>query len=132
MVAPLGVPADRAKALRAAFTKAKENFPFFRFVEAKLRVNNPDEAERSRDLFPMLLMDDHFFPLDGQVSRQGILRILEEHKSGGALPPTVGQADIDQVLRKELVEEAWLEVSQTDEVKRNLEILQPVIERVGY
>ena len=66
------------------------------------------------------------------MSSQGILRILEEHKSGGALPPTVGQADVDQVLRKELVEEAWHEVSQTDEVKRNLEILQPVIERVGY
>lgn len=114
------------------FMRIKENFPFFRFVEAKLRVNNPDEAERTRDLFPMMLMDDHFFPLDGQVSSQGIMRILEEHKSGGALPPTVGQADVDEVLRKELVEEAWLEVSQTDEVKRNLEILQPVIERVGY
>ena len=33
------------------FMRIKENFPFFRFVEAKLRVNNPDEAERSRDLF---------------------------------------------------------------------------------
>lgn len=114
------------------FMRIKENFPFFRFVEAKLRVNNPDEAERTRDLFPMMLMDDHFFPIDGQVSGQGILRILEEHKSAGVLPPTVGQADVDQVLRKELVEEAWLELSQTDEVKRNLEILQPVIERVGY
>jgi hypothetical protein len=114
------------------FMRIKANYPFFRFVEAKLRVNNPDEAERTRDLFPMMLMDDHFFPLDGQVSSQGILRILEEHKSGGALPPTVGQADVDAVLRKELVEEAWQEVSQTDEVKRNLEILQPVVERVGY
>jgi len=114
------------------FMRIKDNFPFFRFVEAKLRVNNPDEAERTRDLFPRILMDDHFFPLDGQVSSQGILRILEEHKSGGTLPPTVGQADVDQVLRKELVEEAWHELSQTDEVKRNLEILQPVIERVGY
>ena len=45
--------------------RIKENYPFFRFVEAKLRVNNPDEAERARDLFPMMLMDDHFFPLDG-------------------------------------------------------------------
>jgi hypothetical protein len=34
--------------------------------------------------------------------------------------------------RRELVEEAWAEVSQTEEVKRNLERLQPVIERVGY
>jgi len=74
--------------------RIKENFPFFRFVEAKLRVNNPDQAERTRDLFPMMLMDDHFFPLDGQVSSQGIMRILDEHKSGGALPPTVGQADV--------------------------------------
>jgi ABC-type nitrate/sulfonate/bicarbonate transport system substrate-binding protein len=114
------------------FMRIKENFPFFRFVEAKLRVNNPDEAERTRDLFPMMLMDDHFFPLNGLVSSEGILRILEEHKAGGALPPTMGRADVDEVKRTELVEEAWSEVSQTDEVKRNLERLQPVIERVGY
>jgi hypothetical protein len=30
------------------------------------------------------------------------------------------------------VEEAWAEVSQTDEVKRNLERLQPAIEKYGY
>jgi hypothetical protein len=77
-------------------------------------------------------MDDHFFPLNGLVSSEGILRILEEHKAGGALPPTMGRADVDEVKRTELVEEAWSEVSQTDEVKRNLERLQPVIERVGY
>ena len=80
----------------------------------------------------MMLMDDHFFPLDGLVSSEGILRILEEHKAGGALPSSVGPADVDEVRRTELVEEAWREVSQTDEVKRNLERLQPVIERVGY
>ena len=114
------------------FMRIKENYPFFRFVEAKLRVNNPDEAERARDLFPMMLMDDHFFPLDGQVSAEGIRRILEEHKAGGALPASIGGADIEEVLRKELVEEAWHEVSQTDEVKRNLEHLQPVITRVGF
>ena len=114
------------------FMRIRENYPFFRFVEAKLRVNNPDEAERTRDLFPMMLMDDHFFPLDGQVSKEGIARILEEHKSAGILSPSVGRADIDAVVQTELVREAWAEVSQTDEVKRNLERLQPVIERVGY
>jgi hypothetical protein len=31
-----------------------------------------------------------------------------------------------------LVREAWAELSQTDEIKRNLERLQPVIERHGY
>ena len=45
---------------------------------------------------------------------------------------SIGRADVEEVLRKELVEEAWQEVSQTDEVKRNLERLQPVIERVGF
>ena len=114
------------------FMRIKENYPFFRFVEAKLRVNNPDEAERTRDLFPMILMDDHFFPLDGQVSKEGIARILEEHKSAGVLAASIGQADIDEVVQTELVQEAWAELSQTDEVKRNLERLQPVIERVGF
>ena len=114
------------------FMRIRENYPFFRFVEAKLRVKNPDEAERTRDLFPMMLMDDHFFPLDGQVSKEGISRILEEHKSAGVLSPSIGRADIDKVVQTDLVQEAWAEVSQTDEVKRNLERLQPVIERVGY
>ena len=57
---------------------------------------------------------------------------LEEHKAGGALPSSVRRADVDEVRRTELVEEAWAEASQTDEVKRNLEILKPVIERVGF
>ena len=35
-------------------------------------------------------------------------------------------------MRQELVQEAWAEMSQTDEVKRYIERLQPVIERVGY
>ena len=114
------------------FMRIQENYPFFRAIEARLRINNPDEAERTRDLFPMMLMDDHFFPLDGQVSSEGIWRILEEHKSGGALPSSVRRADVDEVRRTELVEEAWAEVSQTEEVKRNLEKLRPVIERVGF
>ncbi len=46
--------------------------------------------------------------------------------------PTISQQNVDQALRKELVEHVWAEVSQTDEIKRNLEKLQPVIERVGY
>ena len=45
------------------FMRIKENYPFFRAIEAKLRVNNPDEAERTRDLFPIMLMDDHFFSI---------------------------------------------------------------------
>ena len=73
-----------------------------------------------------------FFSLDGQVSKEGILRILEEHKSAGVLSAAIGRSDVDEVVGKELVEEAWTEVSQTDEVKRNLERLQSVIERVGY
>ena len=101
-------------------------------VEAKLRVNNPDDAERTRDLFPEMLMEDHFFPLDGQVSAEGVWRILEEHKAGDALPASVRRSDVDEVLRTELVQEAWTEVSQTDEVKYNMERLRPVIERVGY
>jgi hypothetical protein len=48
------------------------------------------------------------------------------------LPSSTGRRDVDEVRRTELVEEAWHEVSQTDEIKRNLERLQPVIERVGY
>ena len=114
------------------FMRIKENFPLFRAVEAKLRVNNPDDAERTRDLFPEMLMEDHFFPLDGQVSAEGVWRILEEHKAGDALPATVRRSDVDEVLRTELVQEAWAEVSQTDEVKSNLERLHQVIERVGY
>ena len=109
-----------------------ENFPFVRFVETKLRIDNPDESERMRDLVPMVMMESTFFPLDGQLSIEGVWRILEEHQDAGVLSPSIGRSDVEEVVRQELVQEAWAEVSQTDEVKRNLERLQPVIERVGY
>ena len=48
------------------------------------------------------------------------------------MPQSVSHSDIEEVVRNDLVEEAWAEVSQTDEVKRNLERLQPVIEKYGY
>jgi ABC-type nitrate/sulfonate/bicarbonate transport system substrate-binding protein len=111
---------------------APDNFPFVRFVEAKLRMNNPDEAERMRDLRHMKAMEGHFHPMDGQLSDVGVWRILEEHISAGTLPSSVTRSDVDEVVRQELVQEAWQEVSQTDEIKRNMERLAPVIERIGY
>ena len=109
-----------------------ENFPFQRCVEAKLRVDNPDEAERMRDLRPMSVMEGAFHPLDGQLSAEGVWRILQEHQEGGILPRSVDRAHVEEVVRQELVQEAWSELSQTDEIKRNLERLQPVVERLGY
>ena len=72
------------------------------------------------------------FPLDGQLTNEGVWRILEEHQSAGSLPRSISRADVDAVVRQELVREAWEEVSQTEEVKRNLARLQPVVERLGY
>ena len=111
---------------------APDNFPFTGFVEAKLRVNNPDESERMRDLVPLALMDSYFLPLDGQLSVEGVWRILQEHQDAGVLSASITRPDVGYVVRQELVQEAWAEVSQTDEVKRNLDHLQPVIERLGY
>jgi hypothetical protein len=109
-----------------------ENFPFQRYVEAKLRTDNPDEAECRRDLTPMVMMERHFFPLDGQLTEEGVWRILEEHIDGGVLAKSIGRADVTKLIDQELVQEAWAEISQTEEAKRNLERLQPVIERIGY
>jgi hypothetical protein len=109
-----------------------EHFPFQRFVEAKLRVDNPDEAERMRDLRPLDVMEGRFHPMDGQLRIEGVWRILQEHQDAGVLSRSITRADAEEVVRQELVREAWAEVSQTDEVKRNIERLQPVIERVGY
>jgi ABC-type nitrate/sulfonate/bicarbonate transport system substrate-binding protein len=111
---------------------APENFPFVRFVEAKLRTENPDEAERMRDLTPMVMMESQFFPIDGQLTAEGVWRILQEHQDAGVLSKAITRADVEELIRQELVREAWTEMSQTDEVKRNLEKLRPVIERVGY
>ena len=47
-----------------------------------------------RDLLPDELMDDHFFPLDGQVSDEGVWRILEEHQSAGVLSQSIGRATL--------------------------------------
>ena len=98
-----------------------EHFPFERFVEAKLRVDNPDEAERMRDLRPLDVMEGRFHPMDGQLSAEGVWRILEEHEDAGVLSRSITRRDVDEVVRQELVQEAWVEVSQTDEAKRNLE-----------
>jgi DNA-binding winged helix-turn-helix (wHTH) protein len=48
------------------------------------------------------------------------------------LSETVTRDDLDEVIRQELVQEVWQEMSQTEEVKRNLERLQPVVEKYGY
>jgi len=109
-----------------------ENYPFQRFVEAKIRVNNPDPAENMRDLRPIRIMESSFFPLDGQLTVEGIWRILEEHQDAGVLSKSITRNDVEDVVRQELVQEAWQEISQTDEVKRNLERLQPVVEKYGY
>src|SRR5215471_5669754 len=109
-----------------------ESYPFRRYVEAKLRVNNPDESENMRDLVPIVMMESSFFPLDGQLIPEGVWRILEEHIDAGVLSKSVTRRDLDEMIRQELVQEVWDEMSQTDEVKRNLERLQPVVEKYGY
>ena len=109
-----------------------ENFPFQRFVEAKLRVNNPDDRERMRELRPFEVMEGRFHPINGQLSPEGVWRILEEHQDAGTLSKSVTRFDVTGVVCQELVQEAWSEVSQTDEIKRNLERLHSVIERYGY
>jgi ribosomal protein L19E len=48
------------------------------------------------------------------------------------LSKSITRADVEKLIDQDLVQEAWAEISETDEVKRNLERLQPVIERVGY
>ncbi len=115
------------------FTRiAPENYPFLRFVEAKLRVGNPDESERMRDLWPLVMMEGAFYPIDGQLSVEGVRRILEEHQEAGLLPTSITRKDVADIVQQELVQEAWQEISQTESVKRDLERLQPVIERLGY
>jgi hypothetical protein len=111
---------------------APEHFPFHRFVEAKLRVDNPDESERMRDLLSQTLMESYFVPLDGHVSEEGVWRILEEHQDAGVLSRSITRQDVREVIRQELAQEAWQEISQTEEVKRNLERLQPLVEKYGY
>jgi hypothetical protein len=85
-----------------------------------------------RDLRPMRIMESAFFPLDGQLTVEGVWRILQEHQDAGVLAKSIVRKDVEDVVRQELVQEAWEEISQTEEVKRNLERLQPVVEKYGY
>jgi hypothetical protein len=48
------------------------------------------------------------------------------------LSKSITRRDVEEVVRQELVQEAWAEISQTDDVKQSLERLQPVVERLGY
>jgi hypothetical protein len=91
-------------------------------VEAKLRVSNPDESERMRDLWPLVMMEGAFHPIDGQLSVEGVRRILQEHQDAGALSKEITRKDVEDVVRQELVQEAWQEISQTEPVKRDLEV----------
>jgi hypothetical protein len=109
-----------------------ESYPFRRYVDAKLRVDNPDESERMRDLVPIIMLESSFFPLDGQLSPEGVWRILEEHIDAGVLAKSVTRGDLAAVIQQDLVQEVWREMAETDEVKRNLERLAPVVERYGY
>ena len=109
-----------------------DNFAFQRFVEAKLRVGNPDESERMRDLLSPALMESYFVPLDGQLSVEGVWRILQEHQDAGVLRKSILRGDVEAVVRQELVQEAWQELSDTEEIKQSLARLQPVVERLGY
>jgi hypothetical protein len=77
-------------------------------------------------------MESYFVPLDGQLSEEGVWRILEEHQDAGVLSPSITRKDVNEVIRQELAQEAWQEISQTEEVKRNLERLQPIVEKYGY
>jgi hypothetical protein len=116
-----------------------ENFAFQRYVEAKLRVDNPEEAERMRDLTPMVMMEAHFFPSTdnsrptgcGTFSRNTSTRACSQSRSPH-LTKSITPSDVEELIHQDLLQEAWAEISATDEVKRNLERLQPVIERVGY
>lgn len=109
-----------------------EHFPFIRHCEAKLRVNNPDELERMRPLIPMELLESYFVPLDGQPTMQGLKALMEEYKEGKKIPKSFTWEDLKATLRLEHVQEAWEELQGRDEIKKNLERLAPVVERVGY
>jgi hypothetical protein len=81
---------------------------------------------------PIIMLESSFFPLDGQLSAEGVWRILEEHIDAGVLSKSVTRRDLDAVIQQDLVQEVWREMAQTDEVKRNLERLAPVVEKYGY
>ena len=59
-------------------------------------------------------------------------QILEEYQDAGVLSRSITRRDVKEVIRQELAQEAWQEISQTEEVKRNLARLQPLVEKYGY
>ncbi|MBI2988222.1 MAG: ABC transporter substrate-binding protein [Deltaproteobacteria bacterium] len=109
-----------------------EHYPFLRYCEAKLRINNPDQHERMRQLKPMKMWEYYHGSMNGQPTIEGLEQHLDEVKGTGKLLPTVTLDDVQAVLRLEFVWEAWEELQPRDEIKRNLERLAPVIERYGF
>lgn len=109
-----------------------EHYPFIRYCEAKLRTNNPDEQERMRPLKRMETWPSYHGSMNGQTTTEGLENVLAELKEFGKAPSSFTLGDLKGLLRMDLVQEAWDELQKTDEVKANLERLQPVIERLGY
>ncbi|MBI2988221.1 MAG: ABC transporter substrate-binding protein [Deltaproteobacteria bacterium] len=109
-----------------------DHYPFLRYCEAKLRTNNPDENEMQRNLRPMSMYESWHGSMNGQPSMQGLADHFQESKETGKVPESFTFEQLQTMLRLELVQEAWEELCQRDETKRNLERIQPLIERFGF
>lgn len=104
-----------------------ENYAFVRYVEAKLRVDNPDEGERNRDLLPQSQLEAFPSPLDGKPSVKGLQMMLEEEKEIGTVPEAF---NLNSALRLELVNQAWDELKEY--IKASLKRLEPLIKKYGH
>jgi hypothetical protein len=61
-----------------------------------------------------------------------VWRILEEHQDAACYHAQPRARMSSKSSGKELAQEAWQENRWTEEVKRNLQRLQPLVEKYGY
>ena len=110
-----------------------ENFPFQRMVESQ----DPRQQSRSIGKHARPAADAHHgervFPARRPTDRRRACGAFwKSIRTPACCPSRSCAKDVEEVVSQDLVKEAWEEISQTDEVKRNLERLQPVVEKYGY
>ena len=109
-----------------------ESFPFHATLKPRYGSTIRMSPSACAISCPSLCWKARFSRSTANSARKGSGASWKNIIDAGVLSKAVTRKDLDEVIRQELVQEVWQEMSQTEEVKRNLERLQPVVEKYGY
>ena len=111
------------------FVRDVRNFTYFYNLEKRLRRHSPNHFEQVRPVHAKSLewMEKHqAYPVDGLATG------LEEYAREMIALGDVKNINLEKVLRQDLMQEAFQELSAREEIRPDLERAQEVVKRIGY